>query len=169
MRSVLTSKLLAPWLACLAFACQPLHAAEPLVTEAIVNAPLATVWQGFATPEGYASVGIAGAKVDLKPGGHVVVASGAGKTTSAILTFEPERLLATRVSQAPAEFGPATAFADTWTLVYFTSLGEMTHVRVAGFGFTTLELARFFGQDQAAQLKRLEQHYWPLCALCKKE
>ncbi len=155
-------------LACLALACQPLSAAEPLVTEAIINAPLATVWQAFATADGYATVGIAGAKVDLQLGGLVEVPAGPGKTTSAILSFEPERLLATRVTQAPAEFGPASDFATTWTLVYFTSLGEMTQVRVAGFGFTTPLLARFFEQDQSAQLKRLEKLYWPLCALCKK-
>ncbi len=155
-------------------------AAEPLIAEAIINAPLATVWQGFATREGYASVGTQAA-VDLRMGGLVQVQAdpngtmGDKSTTiSEILSYEPERLLSVRVRQPPAGFPGASAFANTWSIVYFTPLGaEMTHVRIAGFGFNAgtaaSELGKFFEQDQAAQLRRLEKHYWPLCALCKTE
>jgi hypothetical protein len=49
----------------------------------------------------------------------------------------------------------------------------MTHVRVAGFGLNegpqAADLAKFFEQDQVAQMRRLEKHYWPLCALCKPD
>lgn len=149
----------------------PLQAAEaPLVTEAIVNAPVARVWEAFATPAGYASVG-GQATVDLKVRGALTVkdAADAPATVSEILSFEPERLLSIRVTQPPPPFGTASDFADTWTVVYFTPLGDMTHVRVAGFGFKTPDLARFFEQDQSAQLKRIEKLYWPLCELCKAE
>ena len=156
-------------------------AAEPLVAEAIINAPLATVWQAFATRDGYASVNVPAAAVDLKMGGLVQVQpnpAGAlgdkGTTVSEIIAYEPERLLSLRVRQAPAGFPEPRAFANTWTIVYFAPLGaEMTHVRVAGFGFNegpqSADLAKFFEQDQVAQMRRLEKHYWPLCALCKTD
>jgi uncharacterized protein YndB with AHSA1/START domain len=157
---------------------QSAGAAEPLVAEAIISAPLATVWQGFVSREGYASVGIAQADIDLTVGGLVRVPTKAegnadgANTISEILSFEPEHMLSTRVRQPPSGFD-ARAFANTWTVVYFTPLGpEMTHVRVAGFGFnegSAAELTKFFEQDQVAQMHRLEKHYWPLCALCKKE
>jgi len=157
------------------------YAAEPLVAEAIINAPLAAVWQAFATREGYATVGVAHASVDLRMGGLVQVQpdpqgslGDKGTTVSEILAYEPERLLSLRVRQAPAGFPEARAFANTWSIVYFAPLGaEMTHVRVAGFGFNegtaAADLAKFFEQDQVAQMRRLEKHYWPLCALCKTD
>jgi uncharacterized protein YndB with AHSA1/START domain len=156
-------------------------AAEPLVAEAIINAPLATVWQAFATRDGYASVDVPQAAVDLKMGGLVQVQpdpkgtlGDRGTTVSEIIAYEPERLLTLRVRQAPAGFPELRAFANTWTIVYFAPLGtDMTHVRVAGFGFNdgpaAAELAKFFEQDQVAQMRRLEKHYWPLCALCKTD
>ncbi len=157
------------------------RAAEPLVVEAIVSAPVATVWQAFTTREGYATVGVPHAAVDLKMGGLVQVqpaATGtlgdAGTTMSEILSYEPERLLATRVKQPPAGVADAQAFANTWSLLYLSPLGtDMTHVRIAGFGFNegpaAAALTQFFEQDQVAQLRRIEKHYWPLCALCKVE
>jgi uncharacterized protein YndB with AHSA1/START domain len=156
-------------------------AAEPLVAEAIINAPLATVWQAFATPDGYASVNVPHAAVDLRMGGLLQVQpdpkgtlGDKGTTVSEIIAFEPERLLTLRVRQAPAGSAEPQAFANTWTIVYFAPLGaEMTHVRVAGFGFNegpaAATLAKFFEQDQVAQMRRLEKHYWPLCALCKPD
>lgn len=164
--------------ACLA--AQPAMAVEPLVAEAIVNAPLATVWQAFATREGYASVG-AQATVEIRMGGLVSVqpdpkgtVGDKGTTVSEIVAYEPERMLSLRVRQAPSGFPDSRAFADTWTIVYFAPLGaEMTHVRIAGFGFnegpSASDLTRFFEQDQVAQMRRLEKHYWPLCALCKTD
>jgi uncharacterized protein YndB with AHSA1/START domain len=156
-------------------------AAEPLVAEAIINAPLATVWQAFATREGYASVGVAQAAVDLKMGGLVRVQpdpkgtlGDPGTSVSEIIAYEPQRLLSLRVRQPPAGFPEAAAFANTWSIVYFAPLGaEMTHVRIAGFGFNegpaAAALTRFFELDQVAQMRRLEKLYWPLCALCKTE
>ena len=156
-------------------------AAEPLVAEAIINAPLATVWKAFSTRDGYASVDVPQAAVDLKMGGLVQVQpdpkgtlGDKGTTVSEIIAFEPGRLLTLRVRQAPAGAPEPQAFANTWTIVYFAPLGaEMTHVRVAGFGFNegpaAASLAKFFEQDQVAQMRRLEKHYWPLCALCKTD
>lgn len=160
---------------------QQAASAEPLVAEAIVNAPLAAVWQAFATRDGYASVNVPHAAVDLKMGGLVQVQpdpegtlGDKGTTVSEIIAYEPERLLTLRVRQSPAGFPEPQAFANTWTIVYFAPLGaEMTHVRVAGFGFNegpaAALLAKFFEQDQVAQMRRVEKLYWPLCALCKPD
>jgi len=160
---------------------QQATSAEPLVAEAIINAPLATVWQAFATREGYATLGIQQAAVDLKMGGLVQIQPDSkgtlgdkGTTVSEILSCEPERLLSLRVRQSPAGFPDTRAFANTWSIVYFAPLGaEMTHIRIAGFGFNegpaATDLSKFFEQDQVAHMRRLEKHYWPLCALCKTE
>ena len=181
LRSTRSRLVLTVFGVALLFSARHAAAAEPLVVEAIVSAPIATVWQGFASREGYASVGIPHAEIDLKVGGLLRVqpkAEGslgdADATVSEILSFEPEHLLSVRVKQPPSGFADARAFANTWSIVYFTPLGpDMTHVRIAGFGFTegaaSSELATFFEQDQVAQLRRLEKHYWPLCELCKKE
>lgn len=152
-------------------------AAEPLVVEAIVNAPAAKVWQAFTTSAGYAEVGVPNVTVELRIGGAIGTPSmsdPASRTVNQIVSFEPERLLVTRVQQASAGFPAGASFANAWTLIYLTPLGQdMTHVRIAGMGYNegaaATELTRFFEQDAAAHLKRLEKHYWPLCALCKKE
>jgi uncharacterized protein YndB with AHSA1/START domain len=173
-----TLALVAIW-SCQSFAGRA-QAAEPLVAEAIINAPLATVWQGFATRQGYESVGVTHASIDLRMGGLVQVQADPkgtlgdkGTTVSEIVAYEPERLLSLRVRTAPAGFADAREFANTWSIVYFAPLGaEMTHVRVAGFGFSdgaNAGLAKFFEQDQVAQMRRLEKLYWPLCALCKTD
>lgn len=40
-----------------------------LVTEAVIDAPADEIWHVFTTAEGYKKLGVAQAKIDLRPGG----------------------------------------------------------------------------------------------------
>src|SRR5687768_1631355 len=132
------------WLAVLAaaFMVSAVHAAEPQVTEGFVNAPVADVWRIFTTSEGFKATGVAHAEVDLRIGGTIRThydpkgtLGDPGTIVNEILAYEPERMLTIRIKQAPASFPYRTAMRSTWTVLYFTPSGEMTHVRIVGLGY----------------------------------
>lgn len=155
------------------------HAAEPQVTEAMINAPIAEVWRVFTTSEGYRKLGVAEAEVDLKIGGLIRTHYEAGRLgdpqtiEQEILAYEPERMIATRVVKAPANFPHREAIAGTWSVIYFASIaGETTHVRLVGLGYDDSEASRamrtFFEQGNRATLDHLVKQYRPSCASCEK-
>jgi hypothetical protein len=91
-----------------------------------------------------------------------------------ILAFEPERMLAIRVKQAPASFPNREALAGTWTVLYFASAGEgMTHVRIVGLGYNdsaaSQAVRKFFAEGNRWTLDHLAKQYWPTCPRCKNE
>lgn len=157
------------------------RAAEPPVTEGFINAPAREVWRLFTTAEGYRAAGALQAEVDLRPGGQIRVhydpegRLGDEKTViQEILAYEPERMLALRLKQAPASLPHRDAISRTWTVIYFTPAGEgMTQVRLVGVGFADGQQGRslreFFETDTRATLDRLAKLYWPKCARCERE
>ncbi|HEX7113946.1 MAG TPA: SRPBCC domain-containing protein [Steroidobacter sp.] len=171
-----------PILSALALVAAPYgRAAEPLVTEVFINAPVGEVWRTFTTAEGYRATGAAEAEVDLRLGGHIRAHYGPeGRlgdeetVVREILAYEPERMLALRLVQAPAGFPYRDAIGDVWTVIYFTAAGEnMTQVRVVGLGFAdgpqSQALRRAFEEDTRALLDRIAKRYWPKCARCERE
>lgn len=168
-----------------------LQAAEPQVTEGFVNAPVAEVWRLFTTSEGYKALGPTQAEVDLRVGGTIRSHYGApadpasgsdrgGKLgdpetiVNEILAYDPQRMLAIRISQAPAGFPYPAAKEGTWTVIYFTKSGEdMTHVRIVGLGYRddpqSQAMRRFFAEGNRWTLDHIAKQYWPKCALCEKE
>lgn len=153
-------------------------AAEPQVSEAMVNAPIEEVWRVFTTSEGYRKLGVAEADVDLKIGGHIRTRYEAGSLGDSrtieqeILAFEPHRMIATRVVKAPADF-PHPAVLNTWTVIYFASIaGETTHVRLVGLGYEDTAASQamrdYFEQGNRATLDHLVKQYRPNCASCEK-
>lgn len=156
-------------------------AAEPQVTEGFVNAPVAEVWRLFTTSPDNAKTGSVRTEADLRIGGEIRVhydpegASGGAETImSEILAYEPERMLALRVKQAPANFPPRAALDGLWTIVYLTPSGEdMTHVRIVGLGYSdepASQAAReFFANDNRRILDTIAKQYWPKCARCAAE
>jgi uncharacterized protein YndB with AHSA1/START domain len=157
------------------------RAAEPQVTEGFINAPVAEVWRLFTTAEGYKSTGVAQASVDLRIGGEIRSRyDAAGKLGDAetiineILAYEPERMLALRIKQAPASFPHRNAIDGTWTVLYFNSAGEnMTQVRIVGLGYDerpqSQAMRKFFADGNRATLDRIGKRYWPKCAKCQLE
>lgn len=157
------------------------QAAAPQVTEGYINAPVAEVWRLFTTAAGFKATGVALADVDLRIGGairsHYDPKGQLGDPetiVNEILAFEPERMLAMRVRQSPANFPNREALAGTWTVIYFTKSGEdMTHVRIVGLGYgddpQSQALRQFFEKGNRWTLDHLAKPYAPQCARCKIE
>jgi len=155
--------------------------AEPLVNEAIINAPAAEVWRMFTTKPGMESWMAAHADIDLRVGGLVRTryerdgALGDDKTiVNQVISFEPERMLSLKVHQPPADFAFRGAIKDLWTVIYFQPLGaEMTNVRIVGLGFSesdeSKKMREFFARGNSWTLEQLQKKYWPLCARCERE
>lgn len=163
------------------FVAPPILAAGPQVTEGYINAPVAEVWRLFTTAEGYKATGVALADVDLRIGGAIRShydpkgqLGDAETIVNEILAFEPQRMLAIRIRQAPASFPNRDAAAGLWTVIYFTKSGEdMTHVRIVGLGYgddaPSQALRQFFEKGNRWTLDHLAKPYAPQCERCKKE
>jgi uncharacterized protein YndB with AHSA1/START domain len=154
--------------------------AEPQVTEGFVNAPVAEVWRLFTTSEGYLATGAAQADVRLAVGGEIRShydpkgrLGDAETIVNEILAYEPERMLAIRIKQAPASFPHRDAIAGTWTVIYFNPAGDMTQVRIVGLGYddspASQAMRKFFAEGNRWTLDRIAEPYWPKCKLCGKE
>jgi uncharacterized protein YndB with AHSA1/START domain len=170
--------LLAAFAAC--FMVSAACAAEPQVTEGFVNAPVAQVWRIFTTADGYKATGVAHAEVDLRIGGTIRThydpkgTLGDPETiVNEILAYEPQRMLTIRISQAPASFPYRTAMRTTWTVIYFTPSGDMTHVRIVGLGYgddaESQAMRKFFAEGNRQTLDHIAKPFWPKCAHCEKE
>ncbi len=153
-------------------------AAEPLVTAAIINAPVHEVWRLFTTGEGMQSWMVARADIDLKVGGLIRTRYaddgplGDDKTiVNRILSFEPERMLSMQVHSPPADFPFRDDVGAMWTVIYFQPLEPgMTNVRVVGLGFRDDEasgrMREFFKRGNAWTLEQLQKKFWAKCATC---
>ena len=158
---------------------QSAQAAEPpQVTEGFINTTAAEVWRIFTTAEGYKQTGAAQAEVDLRIGGTIRAhydpqgRLGDPKTiVNEVLAYEPERMLALRIKQAPADFAWPDAIAGTWTVIYLTPAGDnMTQVRIIGLGYTdqpqSQAMRKFFAEGNRWTLDHIAKGYWPKCAKC---
>jgi uncharacterized protein YndB with AHSA1/START domain len=152
-------------------------AAEPQVTEGFVNASPAEVWRIFTTSEGYKQTGVAQAEVDFRIGGTIRThydpqghLGDANTIVNEILAYEPERMLAIRIKQPPANFQYADAIDGTWTVIYLAPAGDMTQVRIVGLGYTDTPqseaMRKFFADGNRWTLDHIAKPYWPKCAKC---
>lgn len=160
---------------------QAVHAAPPQITEGFVNAAPAEVWRILTTAEGYKQAGLAQAEIDFRIGGTIRTHDdpqgrlGDARTiVQEILAYEPERMLALRIKQAPADFPHRDAVAGTWTVVYLIPAGEnMTQVRIVALGHTdqpeSQGLREFLSERHRTTLDRIAKGYWPKCAKCAAE
>jgi uncharacterized protein YndB with AHSA1/START domain len=167
--------------AAMGWLCTAAWSAEPLVTEGFVNAPVAEVWSLFTTSQGYRATGAAQADVRLAVGGEIRShydpngkLGDAETIVNEILAYEPERMLAIRVKQAPASFPHRDAVGDTWTVIYFNPAGDnMTHVRIVGLGYddspASQATRKFFAEGNRATLDHIARRYWPKCKQCERE
>lgn len=157
----------------------PALSAQESITEGFINAPLAEVWRLFTTADGLRRAGAAQAEIDLKIGGILRTQQDLnGKLgnentmTQRILAFDPERMLALRIEQAPADLPGREALGDVWTVMYFSAAGEaMTHIRIVELGHdddpASQVLREHLDSSHREMLARLAKPYWPACALCK--
>lgn len=170
--------VLVGWLALLT---RPALAAAPEVTEGFINTSPAEVWRIFTTSEGFKLTGAARAEVDLKIGGLIRAhynpqgqLGDAETIVNEILAYEPERMLAIRVKQAPASFAHKDALAGTWTVIYMNPAGDnMTQVRIVGLGYTdsapSQALRKYFAEGNRWTLNHIGKGFWPKCPKCVAE
>jgi uncharacterized protein YndB with AHSA1/START domain len=144
---------------------------EPLVTEGVVQAPVAEIWRVFTTGEGYKALGVAKAEIDLRPGGLIRSTYDAAKPLDGdaaiqteILAYEPMRMIATRIHRPPNGFPFKEAWRSVWTVVSLADLGGgRTNVRVAMMGYgqdpESQSMREFFRNGNAWVLKTLQSHF----------
>jgi uncharacterized protein YndB with AHSA1/START domain len=156
------------------------RAADALVTEAVVNAPIEAIWTVFTTADGYRQLGATQADVDLRIGGRLRTHGNANGTLGdangmerEVLAYDPQHLLTTRPVQVPANFPQRDAFLRTWTVIYFNSIaGATTHVRVVTLGLDdsvdSQAVRAATEQRHRATLDQLVKRYRPQCAHCER-
>jgi hypothetical protein len=150
-------------------------AAEPAVTDGIVSAPIGEVWRlltgsSSARSNGAVAIG-ATMRARLRPAGEL---DETNTLVSEILAYEPERMLATRIVEAPADFAFPNAVGHTWSVLYLYPLGEaMTHVRLVELGYRddaeSLALREFVLARNRERFDRLIAQYAARCARCEAE
>jgi len=154
------------------FAATALHAADPVITEAIVSAPVDQVWKLFTTNEGIESWMVAKTEFELKIGATWRTSYNKESNLDddasihhVILAYDPGRMLAFRTVKPPKGFPFPNALAKTWNVLYLEPLGESrTKVTARMLGYTDEEesqqMRAFFvrGNQQTmdALVKRIE-------------
>jgi uncharacterized protein YndB with AHSA1/START domain len=168
----MTMRLLAS--ACLTlFLLAPAQAEDPLVHEAIIEAPVQAVWDAFTTNKGMESWNVAHAEIDLRVGGlmrtHYDKNGKIGDPNTienTILAYDPRRMLAIKATKPPANFPFKKAMERVWSVIYFEAAAPgKTRVTIHGLGYGTDDEAQkmrgFFQQGNVYVLGKLQQLYAP--------
>jgi uncharacterized protein YndB with AHSA1/START domain len=146
-------------------------AQEPIVTEAVINAPVAEVWKAFTTKGGMESWMVAKTDIDLRPGGLWRTSYNKDSNLSddtaiqhTILAYDPGRMLASRTIKPPKNFPFPNAIVKTWTVVYFEPLGDSrTKVTAHMLGFgdddESQKMRSFFETGNKTTLDNLAKKY----------
>jgi uncharacterized protein YndB with AHSA1/START domain len=144
---------------------------EPLVTEGVVQAPVAEIWRVFSTGEGFTKLGVAKAEMDFRPGGLIKSTydaaqslEGEGAIQTEIIAYEPMRMMATRIHRPPKGFPFKEAWRHVWTVISLADLGEgRTNVRLAMMGHgpdpESQAMRDFFRTGNDWVLKKLQAQY----------
>lgn len=144
---------------------------ESIVTEGVVSAPVATVWNAWATTSGLKSWLAPHADIDLRVDGLMRSnydskgsLGDSGTIENRVLAYEPERMLSIKVAKAPEKFPFKAKIGDMWTVMYFhpTSDGKTT-LRIVGMGFGTdvesQKMKEFFKEGNAYTLAQLQKRF----------
>ncbi len=149
----------------------PARANDSLVTEGVVNAPVAAVWNAWTTSSGLKSWLAPHADTDLRIDGLMRTnydpkgsLGDPGTIENKILAFEPERMLSIRVAKAPETFPFKAKIGEMWTVLYFQSTPDgKTLLRIVGLGFgsdqESLKMKEFFKQGNAFTLTQLQKRF----------
>jgi uncharacterized protein YndB with AHSA1/START domain len=148
----------------------PLSAAEPIVSEVIVDAPIETVWTAWTTVEGIQSWMVAKTDIEFRVGGlwrttYTRDADLAGDAAihHRILAFDPGRMLAFQTVRTPKNF-PFPGILRTWTVVYLEPLDNArTKVTVRMLGYEddaeSAKMRAFFEKGNHATVDALVKRF----------
>lgn len=146
------------------------HATDRIVSEGVIDAPVATVWAAWTTTDGLKAWLAPHVDIDLRLDGLMRAnynpqgkLGDPGTIENRILAYEPERLLCIRVAKAPEGFPFRAHIGEMWTVLHFApATGGKTHLRIVGLGFGPGEEAQkmraFFQQGNDYTLAQLQQH-----------
>ncbi len=94
---------------------------SPVITEGDFNVPVEKLWWVFSTDEGFKALGAAKAKIDFRVGGKMlsaydpaVVLGEEGGIENTILAYDPNHVLAWRITRPPKGFPFMNADKDVW-------------------------------------------------------
>ncbi len=146
---------------------------DPVVTEAVIAAPVAEVWKVWTTREGIESWMVAKTDIDLRVGGNWRTSYSKSSNLDddesirhTILAFDPLKMFSMRTVKTPKDFPFPNAILKTWTVVYFEPLDESrTKVTAHMLGFTddeeSLKMRAFFEAGNRTTLDNLVKKYQP--------
>jgi uncharacterized protein YndB with AHSA1/START domain len=144
---------------------------SPLVYETIVEAPLAEVWNVWATSEGLRLWMAPHVEIDLRVGGLMRAnynpdgKLGDSQTiVNTVLSFEPQRMISIKVVKTPDSFPFPNAITQMWSVIYFAAVDEnKTAVREVSLGFSTdnesQRMREFFDRGNAATMRQLQRYF----------
>ncbi len=162
------------WLVCLVSFLTwmpPAKAIDSIVTEGVINAPVAAVWSAWTTSAGLKAWLAPHVETDLRidglmrtnydPNGSL---GDPGTIENKILAFEPERMMSIRVAKAPEKFPFKAKIGEMWTVLYFQATPDgKTLLRIVGLGFGSDDESRkmkeFFRQGNGFTLTQLQKHF----------
>jgi uncharacterized protein YndB with AHSA1/START domain len=142
-----------------------------IVTEALIDAPIAEVWGAFTTADGWRSWAVPFAAIDWKVGGLIETsydpAARAGDPNNIhnrILAYLPHRMLAFRAERAPPGFKHVELLPGLHSVVEFEPIdGRRTRVRLIGLGYREGagydELLQFFEKGNTWSLQQLAKRF----------
>ena len=150
----------------------PARAADDVVvTEGVIDAPVAEVWRAWTTKAGMESWMVGKTDFELKVGALYATSYDRQSTLEddstihqQLLAYDPERMIATRTVRAPRNFPFPNAIVKTWTVTYFEPLdGNRTRVTARMSGYTPDEesqkMRAFFERGNKATLDSLARRF----------
>jgi len=144
---------------------------EPVVTQAVVDAPADAVWGAFTTKEGMESWMVASGDVDLRIGGLMRTTyrkeadlDGDTAIHQVIMSIDPGRMLSFRTIKSPKGFPFPQAISKSWTVVYLDPVETgRTRVTVKMLGYDSdpesQEMRAFFEGGNKATLDALIKRF----------
>ncbi len=144
-----------------------------LRTEAVVHAPAAEVWEAFTTKPGLQSWMAPVAEIDLRLGGTLKTnynpqakIGDSGTIVHHILSYEPERMLATQFTAPEGALPEAKLAQQTWVVYRFEPLSaQETRVTVSmmgwGQGPDWDRSYAFFEKGNAWEMEQLVKRFAP--------
>ena len=147
------------------------QAADVVVTEGVVNAPIADVWNAWTTRAGMESWMVGKTDFELTVGAVYRTSYDKQSTLDddrtihqQLLAYDPGRMLTIRTVKPPKGFPFPDAIGKTWTVIYLEPVGSsQTRVVARMFGFTADEesqkMRAFFERGNRATLDSLIKRF----------
>jgi len=139
--------------------------------EAVVDAPVADVWEAFTTTEGVMTWMVPRAVVDFGVGGTLEASYSLDATFPSednirheFLSYLPNEMISMRVIQCPPGLPHAEILAELWAVITFEEVGpDQTRVAIAGVGYQPGEpydsVYNFFDQGNSWTFTQLQKRF----------